>query len=133
MTDSAFEDERIVVPARSVATEERIYLKELAKFLHHRSGVLRQFAKKRALLHTVSLGSSKGAAEYLTPYGAMRVIAYIRALQGAEYQRGKDFHRIREQWAQERARRMTKCAQNASVLNEAAGSVACNPPGRHRR
>lgn len=111
MPQSAHEDERIVVPARSVPTEERIYLKELAKFLHHRTGVLRQFAKKRALLHKVSLGISKEPAEYLTPYGAMRVIAYIRALQGAEYLSGRDFHGLREQWAKEKAQRMARRAK----------------------
>lgn len=85
-----------MVAPRSGEPKERIFVVELAQYLNHRSSVIRKFARQRGLLHRVSIGSCREAIHWLTPYGASRVIAYIRALQGDKYLQGKDYHHLVE-------------------------------------
>jgi hypothetical protein len=97
MTCRPADDERLVVPEPGRYTGEKIFLTELAAYLHHRSGDLMDFARKHGFLKRIW---ARGAAVYwVHPYGAQRIISYIRALQGDHYLQGNDFHKEREQWA----------------------------------
>jgi hypothetical protein len=88
-------DERAVVPMPTTRSKERIYLTELTQFLQHNPSALKKFAKREGLLRKASLGH-RGSVEYVSPYGAMRLIAYARAIQGENYLRGQQFHEFRE-------------------------------------
>lgn len=85
-----------MVPAWPGWDKERVYVKEIAQFLRHRTGLIRKFAREAGLLRKVSLGPARPGAEYVSPYGAMRIIAWVRAQQGQVYLEGKDLHAIRE-------------------------------------
>lgn len=85
-----------MVPARSGATKERVYLTELAAFLEHSYPALRRFAKSHGLLKEARLGACRKGVSYVTPYGAQRLIAYARAIQGDWHLKGRDFHGVHE-------------------------------------
>ncbi len=123
-----------MVAPRSGEPKERIFVAELAQYLNHRSSVLRKFARKRGLLHKTSLGSGRTPLDWVTPYGASRVIAYIRALQGDKYLQGRDYHRECERQraydAEKRAKR--KAAQTFSLAFSEAGAEA-EPSGAGQR
>ena len=93
-------DERAVVPTRSevssAALKERVFLADLARYLHHRIGVLRKFGKKEGLIRRAGRGGAHPPAEYVSVYGAMRIIAYVRAIQGENYLHGRQFHEQNE-------------------------------------
>lgn len=80
---------------------------ELAQYLGARGGILRRFAKKSGLLHRASAHSG-GDLYYVSVYGAQRVIAYVRALQGDEYLNGRDYHGLREKWRVQKAAEMAR-------------------------
>lgn len=77
-----------MVPARAGVTKERIWVAELGLYLGHDRRVLRKFAKRQGLLRRAT-GHGLDKAWYVSAYGAQRIIAYIRALQGAAYMHGK--------------------------------------------
>lgn len=93
-----------MVPARAGVSKERVYLTELSKYLMHNPTVVKKFAKRQGLTRKVGLGTAYGGVEYVSPYGAQRIIAYIRALQGDAYLHGKQFHEF-NQHERERATR----------------------------
>lgn len=123
----------MVVP-RSGEPKERVFLPELAQYLNHRALVIRKFAKQRGLLHKTSRGTGWAPLEWLTPYGASRAIAYIRALQGDKSLQGKDYHeeaaRIRAN--DKRAKAKKKAAQTFSLAISEAGAEA-EPSGAGQR
>lgn len=127
-------DERLVVAPRSGEPKERIYVSELAQYLNHRALVIRKFARQRGLLHRVSMGACREAVDWVTPYGASRVIAYIRALQGDKYLQGRDYHgdaeRMRANDKRQRSKR--KAAQTFSLAFSEAGAEA-EPSGAGQR
>jgi hypothetical protein len=84
-------DERSVVPARTGVTKERIWLAELGRYLRHSPSVIRKFAKREGLLKKAH-GHTISNLYYVSPYGAQRIIAYIRALQGDAYLHGHQHH-----------------------------------------
>lgn len=87
----------IIGSGRSVPrSDERIFILDLAQFLHHRAGVLRRFARKHGYLRKVGLGIGRDGVHYVSVYAAMRIIAYIRAIQGEQYLNGKNFHEERQ-------------------------------------
>lgn len=96
MTRRPVHDERLVVPARSVLDKDRVYVRELAQYLGHSLLAIRKFARKYGYLKKASRGASRTPITYVSPYAAMRIIAHIRRIQGEVYERGKDFHEIRE-------------------------------------
>lgn len=84
-------DERSVVPARTGVTKERVWLSELGTYLGHNRSALKKFAKRQGLLRRAS-GHAVTKAWYVSPYGAQRIIAYIRAIQGDAYLHGHQHH-----------------------------------------
>lgn len=112
-------DERLLVPACSGERGERVYVRELAQYLHHRSGVLMKFARQRGILHWASRGACFPPVPWVTVDGAKRLIAFVRTLQGAKYHSGIDFHRHQEMMAaaqlrcQARKRARAEAEQNA--------------------
>lgn len=113
MTYKPAGDERLVVSERPVPSKERIWVTELAQYLGASSAIVKRFAKKRGLLHRGSAHSA-GKLYYVSVYGAQRVIAYVRALQGDEYLNGRDYHRIRQQWREQQARKLARKALKAA-------------------
>lgn len=97
-------DERLVVPPRSPLRKERIYLGDLAKYLHHNPGTLIRVAKRQGWLRKTGGSCILGNVRYVSEYAAQRLIAYIRALQGAMYHQGCNFHEHREYGARSRLR-----------------------------
>jgi hypothetical protein len=91
-------DERLVVPEPGARSTERVFVVELAHYLHHRVGVVRRFAKRNGLLRSQRLANRR-LVHWVSPYGAMRIIAYVRAIQGDSYLQGRQFHELRESWA----------------------------------
>lgn len=77
-----------MVPARPGVTKERVWLAELGRYLGCDRAALRRFAKRQGLLKRAS-GHAVTRVYYVTPYGAQRLIAYIRAIQGDAYLHGK--------------------------------------------
>ena len=125
MTEMLPRDERLVVAPRSGEPKERVFVVELAQYLNHRAVVIRKFARQRGLLHRVSIGACREAIHWLTPYGAARVIAYIRALQGDKYLQGKDYHHLAESIRTSSAKqRAKKTAQPFSIAFSEAGAEA---------
>ena len=120
MTYRVADDERLVLPERSVLRGERIYIRELTEFLGYKGGIVRRFAKRSGLIKRVSVGATRAPAEYVTVYGAMRVIAYIRALQGDMYNKGRMFHEERERARGNLARRKAR-SESISVPMQAEG------------
>lgn len=70
--------------------EERVYVNELAAYLNTMSGRLTRLAKKwgTPVKRQRILGADR--QYYVSPHTAMRLIAYVRAEQGALMARGRD-------------------------------------------
>lgn len=120
MTRQPVWDERIVVPARSVGNRNRVYLKELAQYLHQQTGRLRKFARRHEMLRGPRM------AEWVSEYAAMRLIAYVRRMQGAIYETGESFHEVRAREARwQRQKQARKRAERTiSLANSSAGTEA---------
>lgn len=85
-------DERAVVGARAGVTKERIWINDLARYLSQSHSALRRFARKRGLMREMYVYRTGAREAYVSVYGAQRMIAYFRALQGDWYLNGQDFH-----------------------------------------
>lgn len=120
MTYRPAADERSVVPARTGVSKERIYLKDLSRYLHHNPAVVRKFAWKWDLVRLVYCGQGPRPAEYVSPYGAQRIIAYIRAIQGDAYLHGRNFH----EWAEKHAGKQRSWRLGAAAPKSLAIPVA---------
>ncbi len=90
------EDEpfRVDVGARTHNT--KVFIHELAGYLHHGVPAVRAFARKMGLLHWAGRGAAYDSVAYVTEAGAKRIIAHVRALQGAKYMAGKPHHELVE-------------------------------------
>lgn len=76
-----------------------IFLSDLAILLREQQAKIARFAKKQGLLKRASTVQPWSLINWVTPYGAQRVIAYFRAVQGAALADGKDYLQLREMWA----------------------------------
>lgn len=98
MTRRPEADETIVLGERSGwRGGERFYLRDLAVFLHQSITSIRKWARRQRILKSQSVkvpGCFR--VDYVTRYGAMRVIAHFRAQQGELHLRGKDYHRRKD-------------------------------------
>jgi hypothetical protein len=118
-------DERTVVPQRAVVTKERIWLAELGAYLGYSRPALKKFAKRQGLLRKAS-GHAVTRVWYVSPYGAQRIIAYIRAIQGDAYLHGKQ---PLEHLERRREGNRLKRATSVPALNDCSGLLT----GRDRR
>jgi hypothetical protein len=115
-----------MVPARSGKPEARVYVRELARFLSEPSGKLVKYAKKRGFLYrTYAYG--RGIVYYVSEYGAMRLIAYIRTMQGAMHHANKPYFERREYLRLHKQRRMAKLKTEQAALNERKLLALANP------
>lgn len=112
-------DERLVVPPRSGATNERVYILDLAQFLRIQSGQIVRLAKRWGFYRYKYYRPQLGPVAWVSPYGAMRIIAYIRACQGEMYLQGYDWWGIKE-----RNSRRPSGVQRKSLANLGAGAEA---------
>jgi hypothetical protein len=91
---------------------ERFYIADLALYLHTSTNAIRRWGRKQQLMKRLVLKCrGYGAVEYFTRYGALRVIAHFRALQGEDYLRGRDYHRNKEvktEWFKRKRARLSK-------------------------
>ncbi len=87
-------DERLLIDAQPANYRDRVYIKELAWYLHQGAHSLKRFAKKHGFLRQVRLGSGgQEAVTYVSAYAALRMIAHFRAYQVAiSAKRYKDIH-----------------------------------------
>jgi hypothetical protein len=98
---------------------------ELARYLDHDQRYVRAYARRLGLLRFASGRSGFNGAFYLTPEGAQRVMAHIRAVQGKEYLRGKDYHAEKERHMQSvNAWRAKKKAEQAALLARSQFAIA---------
>jgi hypothetical protein len=113
-----------MVPARSGSPEARVWIHELAPFLSERPSRLIEYARKRGFLHRVRRMPHTKHVFYVSEYGAMRLIAYIRAWQAEQWPKGRPIleHRVREA-AQKRAERAKRKARaRLGIANPGAGT-----------
>jgi len=129
MTYRAAGDERSVVPARVGVSKERIYITELTQYLHHSAAMVRKLAKRWGLMRRVSIGACRDPAEYVSPYGAQRIIAHIRAIQGDAYLQGREFHAHNERQVELlRLRKQLRIAFPEAVTEGKRQRSACAKP-----
>jgi hypothetical protein len=77
-------DKDSVLFVRAAPSRERIYVKDLAKYLDIRATRILRYARKHRLLHQECYREPP----HVTPLGAMRIILYIRAWQQSTYEPG---------------------------------------------
>jgi len=118
-----------VVPERTGVSKERIWLRELCKYLHHSPVTVKRFAKRHGLLRRAS-GHALGKAWYVSPYGAQRIIAYIRAMQGDAYLQGREFHDERERKTEYERKRLAfpRAATEAEHQRSACAKAESRKP-----
>ena len=75
-------DKSSALYVRAAPSRERIYVKDLAKYLDIRAMRILRFAKKHRLLHQECYREPV----WVTTLGAMRIIAHIRAWQQSTYE-----------------------------------------------
>ena len=85
-------DDRILLPQRPVAPQEYVLLRDLAQYLRLPAPYIYRFCRRERLIRKLRMGGARRAASYVTAYGAMRVIAFARHLQGKLEERGVDSH-----------------------------------------
>lgn len=91
MTRHPASDERSVLgpPAKPVKGE-RFFVKEMAPFLRVTPAAVKKFLRREGLLRKLGMGTGRDGAFYTGARGLALLVAHFRAIQGAEYQRGKD-------------------------------------------
>ena len=113
-----------MVPARSGSPEARVWLHELSVFLSEPIGHLVAYARKRGFLHKIGRIPHTKHVYYVSEYGAMRLIAYIRAWQTQEWRKGRPMleqrERRREEARAERAK--LKARARLFIANSGAGT-----------
>lgn len=104
-----------MVPARSGSPEARVYVRELARFLGERPSKLLKFARSRGFLHKCGWMPGFPRQYYVTEYGAMRLIAYIRAWQAQQMKHGRTIHEWRAYRAEAKKRERLAAKRAAAV------------------
>lgn len=77
-------DKDSVLFIRAAPSRERIYVKDLAKYLDIRATRILRYARKHRLLHQECYREPP----HVSAQGAMRIILYIRAWQQSTYEPG---------------------------------------------
>lgn len=103
---------------RAPRTQERIYLKDLSKFLDTGTARIRKWAKKNRLWHA---GDVKREPDWVTAQGAMRIIAHIRAWQEQHYQRGHRAYHERLEYVRRHARKRLQSQGPEPMLSPSGG------------
>ena len=128
MTRRPAQDERLLLPGRSGHTQERVYVKDLERYLDDQVRACYRFAKRQGLLKWVSWGTSgAGGLWYVTPYGAQRVIAHIRARQGEVCLQGKGYHEEKERVREQRRRWQANWKARRDAAVQACTGAQHNP------
>lgn len=117
--------EEIQLVARSGSSGEQVYLVELAQFLGiHRTEILK-LARRMGLFHAKEVWRG---LPWVTPYGAKRIIAYVRAYQEHRAERGYNGFRMRAKDQAYKARQ--KALRAKSLAIPSAGTDAEHPAER---
>ena len=89
-------DEAITLPERVERMPgERVFFSELQAFLGCSKPELARFARQHGLLHTAKHSSVVTRVRWVTPDGALRIIAHFRAKDGEVHMAGKGEQRQR--------------------------------------
>jgi hypothetical protein len=75
-----------------VLSKERVYLYELAEYLGCDRRVLNRHARRHRMVKRVRFECPPVYVPTVSVRNAMRLVAYIRALQGQQYAAGIDYH-----------------------------------------
>lgn len=128
-------DKSSVLPFRAERTGERIFVRELAKFLRVHGAEMLRVAKRMRVYHP---GSVYREWAWVTPLGAMRLIAYFRAKQEATYETGskKRFHERLEVLRRHRQKKLARRAagrdaepqRGRAQSDRAAGEAVAETP-----
>ncbi len=101
-----------------------MYVRELAAYLGHDPRDLRRYARERGLLHR-SWGLPRShVLWWVSAETATRLIAMVRAKQGAVYLGGRDYHGQREQ---SRLQALRQKARRAAANEAARLASVCSP------
>lgn len=123
---------RAILPARTATWGTRVFLKDLAEYLHERTSKLCVRARGWGILHRIGLGSGRASEYWVTEQGALRLIAHFRALQGAEYMAGRQFHEVKAKNAArmkvEHARQRAQRKAERAALNVRTHLCIAIPP-----
>lgn len=82
---------------------ERIWTRELARFLNERNGVVKKVARRRNALSFIRLTAMGARIYWVTPHTAALIVAELRATQ-EERSKNRDIHAVREAGRRRRAR-----------------------------
>ncbi len=126
-------DERLVLPACPGGGQERVFVMDLVRYLGCRANDLVAFARRHRLLLYKGRGGSYSSVPCLTKYGAMRVIAHFRALEGAVYLQGRDFHAERASAIAATRRWYAKKLARQAILDSQRALVVALPPSETGR
>jgi hypothetical protein len=94
MAELPAEDDLDIFDIQEVKKGERIFCKDLARFLGCGVKVVQCYARDRQCLHFIQ-GHRCKFLSYVTPYMAARVIVYVRAKQEEKREKAK---RAKEAW-----------------------------------
>lgn len=103
---------------------QRVYVRELAAYLGHDPRDLRRYARERGLLHRSAGYPRSHVLFWVSAETATRLIAMVRAKQGAVYLGGRDYHREKEQI---RMRALRQKARRAAANEAARLARVCSP------
>jgi len=98
-------DEPIPLGKDAGTTKDRVFVKDLARYLRISCGALKKWADDRGILYRVSRGACFEPIPYVTEQTAMRAIGHFRAKQGAECMKNRRFFEEKEQERLAMARR----------------------------
>lgn len=107
--------ECLVPEIRYGERRERVYITELARYLHHPAKAIRKFAKQHGYLRRYPRFPNM---DHVAPHAARQIILWARTIQGEWYVNGKDFHAYQDKIAKSRrecrwrAEARAKAAQN---------------------
>lgn len=91
MTRHPASDERSVLgPPAKYMKGERFFLVEIARFLRCSRGDLAKFLRREQQLRSLYPGPCRDAVKWTTARGFTLAVAHFRAIQGAEYLKGRD-------------------------------------------
>ena len=108
-------DERSVIPRPDPKErKERVFVTELVDYLHSTQRLVLKFCRRHGLLHR-SRRFPNIKVYWVTPHGAMRVIAYVRACQGQYFIEGQDYHRLKERHLQDKRRQSARMKEKKAA------------------
>lgn len=115
-------DERLVLPPCPGGGKERVLIRDLVPYLGWKWWEVMRFCRRNHLLHYVSCGHAGPAVPYVTKWGAMRVIVWVRTKQAAFCEKGADFWVVREKARISTSRRKARLVEERKQEQRTLGN-----------